>query len=496
MFRERIAEDEHEEGEGAERDSELFEFQKEDPENPRAWSSKKKVTNLAIIALMSVLSPLASSIFAPGIPQIADALKTSTTAVIACQTGFVIMLGIGPLLLAPLSETFGRRRLYLLCFGAFTLLQIPSALATGVGGLVALRTLTGFFGSVGVANGGGTISDMYDSSSRARILGWYLLGPLLGPCIGPILGGLILEHLSWPWLFWILLIISGTITLISAVFLRETYAPTILHARKTHLERKSASNSRNGNVKKYHYKNEDHRPLYQKICWSMKRPLKILFTQPIVLIMAAYQALIFSTTYSLYTQMPIIYGSGIPTKSSGYDFSAVQMGLTYLSPGLGFLAAVIFLVPKIDSIYQHLTAQNNGEPKPEYRLPIANIGSVFIPTSLFAFAWLVEFHVDWWITLVPLFFYGIGQVCVFNSTQNYYIDAFERYAASAIAAGALFRSLFGGVVPLFAGGLFELLGPGWGMSIFGFVALAIAPSPLFCYFGERVRKRFEVDLDY
>lgn len=93
------------------------------------------------------------------------------------------MLGIGPLILAPLSETFGRRVLYLSCFTGFTLLQIPSALTPNIEFLIVMRTLSGFFGSVSIANGGGTISDMCGPEERAGIFGWYLLGPLLGPTV-------------------------------------------------------------------------------------------------------------------------------------------------------------------------------------------------------------------------------------------------------------------------------------------------------------------------
>jgi hypothetical protein len=96
---------------------------------------------------------------------------------------------------------------------------------------------------------------------------------------------------------------------------------------------------------------------------------------------------------------------------------------------------------------------------------------------------------------LPTFFYGIGQVAIFNSVQNYYIDSFEKYAASAIAAGALFRSVIGGIVPLFTGGLIDKLGVGWGMSVFGFVSVALAPSPLvFWYYGEWLRTRFAINL--
>jgi hypothetical protein len=162
---------------------EVLAFNDTDPENPRQWSRKTKMANVAVIAAMSILSPLASSMFTPGIQQIADSLDSTPEVVIGCTTGFVIMLGLGPLFLAPLSETFGRRKLYLGCFTVFALLQIPSALAPNVETLVAMRTLSGFFGSVGIANGGGTISDMFEPSQRAGVFGWYLLGPLLGPTL-------------------------------------------------------------------------------------------------------------------------------------------------------------------------------------------------------------------------------------------------------------------------------------------------------------------------
>jgi MFS family permease len=452
--------------------------------------------------ISTVLSPLASSMFAPGIQQMAESFKTTESAVIACQTGYVAMLGIGPLILAPLSETFGRKILYLGCFGAFTVLQIPAALSPNVATLITARTITGFFGSmsslqtkcrnlgdsndrtgVGIANGGGTISDMYDPSERAGIFGWYLLGPLLGPTIGPLLGGTIMQNLTWPWIFWIMAIICAVNVTMGFLFLEESYVPVLLDHRKREHEKSEGGN--------YYYEGEDERPLSTKLYHSIQRPIKILFTQPIVLTMASYQALIFATTYSLYTQMPAIYGED----GKGYGFSMQQVGLLYLGPGLGFFISVLFVVPRIDTIFNHLTKSNNGKSKPEFRLPVANVGSLLIPISLFWFAWTVQFKVHWFVTILSTFFYGIGQVAVFNSTQNYYIDAFEKYAASAIAAGALFRSIIGGVIPMFTPALFDKFGVGWGMSVFAFVGVGLAPSPLlFYYFGEGLRERFAIEL--
>jgi hypothetical protein len=176
------------------------------------------------------------------------------------------------------------------------------------------------------------------------------------------------QRLGWRWIFWVLTIVCGTNTIIGYFFLKETYSPVLLAWRKRDYEQAEGSGI------KYRFEGEDPRPIRLKLLHSFQRPLKIL-AQPIVFVMSIYQALIFGTTYSLYTNMEEVY-------SGEYGFSTEQVGLLYLFPGLGFLVAVRTLVPRIDDIYNRLSKQNGGE-KPEYRLPMANIGAVLIPASLF-----------------------------------------------------------------------------------------------------------------
>lgn len=298
--------------------------------------------------------------------------------------------------------------------------------------------------------------------------------------MGPLFGGLIVENLGWRWVFWVLAIICSINTALGFLFLKESYAPVLLEARKLARERYDGG--------KYRIANQDDRPFWTKLLSSMQRPLRILFTQPIVFTMAIYQAIIFGTCYSLYTNFQAIFGDG-------YGFSTTKVGLMYLGPGVGFMIAVLFIVPKIDTVYNKLSARNKNTPKPEYRLPLANIGAILVPTSLFWFAWTVEYHVHWFPTIFSTVFFGLGQITVMNCVQNYYIDSFSQYAASAIAAGAVFRSFIGGIVPLFAPVLFDAVGYGWGISVFGFLSLVLTPSPLlFYYFGERLRVRFAIEL--
>jgi hypothetical protein len=81
------------------------------------------------------------------------------------------------------------------------------------------------------------------------------------------------------------------------------------------------------------------------------------------------------------------------------------------------------------------------------------------------------------------------------SLQTYLVDAFVRYAASAIAANTVLRSLVGALLPLSGLKMYDKIGLGWGNSLLGFIALALVPVPaLFAVYGERIRKKYPIEL--
>lgn len=93
--------------------------------------------------------------------------------------------------------------------------------------------------------------------------------------------------------------------------------------------------------------------------------------------------------------------------------------------------------------YQKKIAKNPGKARPEGRLVPAMIGSVFLPVGLFWFAWTTYPSVHWAASVVGSAFFGFGQVLLFISLINYVVDAYTVYAASALAANAILRGLFG-----------------------------------------------------
>ena len=76
------------------------------------------------------------------------------------------------------------------------------------------------------------------------------------------------------------------------------------------------------------------------------------------------------------------------------------------------------------------------------------------------------------------------------AVSTYLVDAFGVFAASAVAANTVLRSLGGAILPMAGGRMFDTLGMGWGSSLLAFIALAMVPVPVIFYrCGERVRSK-------
>jgi hypothetical protein len=86
--------------------------------------------------------------------------------------------------------------------------------------------------------------------------------------------------------------------------------------------------------------------------------------------------------------------------------------------------------------------------------------------------------------------FGMGYLCLFMALLNYLVDAYEVFAASAMAAASLSRSSFGAVLPFAAKPMYNNLGVDWATSLLGFFSLALCVVPfVFLKFGGKMRER-------
>jgi hypothetical protein len=156
--------------------------------------------------------------------------------------------------------------------------------------------------------------------------------------------------------------------------------------------------------------------------------------------------------YIFLQSYPIIF-SGI------YSFNRGEVGLTFLPIGVGALiSAGMYL--SWDSIL--LRAQRQQRPWSQNeemrRLPLACVAGPFFVISSFWLGWTARESVHWIVPTLAGILFGMGYLCLFMALLNYLVDAYEIFAASAMAAASLSRSSFGAVLPFAAKPMYEAMG--------------------------------------
>ncbi|MCJ1343178.1 hypothetical protein MMC31_001370 [Peltigera leucophlebia] len=474
---------------GSEPGSELIvwwdEPEDQNPENPMNWSSTKKWINILVISVISFLVPLVSSMLAPGVQLVMEDFNTSSTTFATFVVSiFVLGFACGPLLLAPLSEIYGRVIIYNITNVLFLAFTILCALSQNPSMLLAFRFLSGFAGVATITIGSGTIADIMPREKRGKAVSIWSVGPILGPMVGPIIGGYVAEVAGWRWMFWAISIAIGVVTIFTLVVLRETY-PVVLLERKAARLRKETGNP--------NYRSKLASDLTPKELFkhSIIRPLKMLICYPIVTIMCTYVAVLYGVLYLLFATYSFVF-------REVYGFSTSAAGLVFIAGGIGTLIGLFYVGYFSDETLRRRAAAGKTIT-PEDRLPliITIPGSLAFPIGLFVYGWSAEEHVHWIVPQIGTAITGFGSILIFIGIQTYLVDAFIEYAASVIGANAVLRGTAGALIPLGGLNMYDTLGWGWGNSLLAFIALAFAPMPwVFGLYGAKIRnlKRSQVRL--
>ena len=301
---------------------------------------------------------------------------------------------------------------------------------------------------------------------------------MLGPAIGPIAGGFIAQNTSWRWTFWATSIADGVIQIVGLFLLRETYPPKLLLAKANRLRKETGNNALHTEFE------HPERTLVNTLKLSLIRPFKLLGTQPIIQVLALYMAYIYGLIYLVLSTFPLVW-------ENQYHESVGIEGLNYISLGLGFFLGTQICAPLNDRIYRQLKSKNDNVGQPEFRIPLMIPGSVLVPVGLLIYGWCSQNHTHWIIPNTGAALFAAGVIIGFQCIQTYVVDAYTRFAASAIAAITVLRSLAGFGFPLFAPYVYDALGYGWGNSLCAFIGLGLGvPAPiLLWFFGRKLRER-------
>ncbi|MBE3109275.1 MAG: MFS transporter [Acidobacteria bacterium] len=445
----------------------------------RPPSNTPRIITSCMLGYTTMVSSFASSIFSPSIPAIAAQYNVSSVVATLGLTCYVLGFAFGPTFWAPLSELKGRRLGLVLSMFGFTIFSVATAAAKDLQTIIIGRFFAGLFGAGPLAVVAAVFSDMFDNSTRGIAITIFCMTVFTGPMFAPFVGGYIMENpaLGWRWTSWIPAMMGGVAFILNLLFLEETYPPAILVKKASELRRRTL----NWGI---HAKQEEIEVDFRELVrHNFSRPMRILFGEPIVLLISVYTAFIYGLLYLFITAYPTVY-------QQIHGFSPGQSGLPFIGLIIGQFFAGVFVLAQ-QPWYMRKLKENGGVAVPEWRLPTVAVGGVAFALGLFWFGWTgFSPDVHWIVPTASGVLTGFGLLCIFLQSINYLVDAYLMFAASAIAANTFLRSLAGAAFPLFAQQMFKGLGVNWAATLLGCVAIVLIPIPvLFYFYGARLRAK-------
>ncbi|OSD04427.1 MFS general substrate transporter [Trametes coccinea BRFM310] len=458
----------------------LVTWKEGDPEDPRNWSSLYRWYITAVCAIAVVQVAFASAVITGDFRDIEHEFHVGEVVTALSVSLMVVGFGLGPLCWSPLSELYGRRPIWVIPSLIYVIFNIPCAVAKNIQTLLICRFFCGVFASAPLTLAGGTISDVWDNNERGLAIALFAAAPYGGPVLGPIVGGFVGENIGWRWIIWVNMIFAGVVTAFTMT-IPETFAPVLLRKRAQRLREETGDPTITTEQELF------KASLSQIITETLLRPFQMIVTEPILLLMSLYIALIYGLLYAFFFSYPVVFGED-------YAWNDGMVGLTFCSVLIG-VAIALFVTPRIERDYLRRAAEKGGHADPEDRLPGMMIGCWFVPISLFIFGWTSPPAVmpgggNWVGPVSSGIPFGFGMVIIYFSANAYLIDAFPGYVASALAAKTVIRSGSGAAMPLFITAMYHNLGNGWAASTWAFISLAMIPIPfLFYRYGRAIRAR-------
>lgn len=453
-----------------------------------------------LLGYTTLTAAFASSIFSTATTAVALHFGVSTEVGILGLSLYVLGFATGPIVWAPLSELKGRKLPLMIAMFGFSIFSIGAAVGKDLQTVLICRFFGGVFGSCPLAVVAAVFSDMFDARTRGLAITVFSMTVFTGPLLAPFIGGFTVmnKNLGWRWTQYFVAIMGFLAFGLNVIFLEETYPPVVLVQKASELRRRTL----NWGI---HSKQEEIEvDLRELVTKNFSRPLRLLVTEPIVLLLSIYMAFIYGLLYLFLTAYPIVFQQ-IHGMNPGIG------GLPYFGMVFGMILAGAYIV-YTQGDYNKKLAANNGVTIPEWRLPPAIMGGISFTLGLFWFGWSgYRADIHWIAPTLSGLLTGFGLLSIFLQSLNYLVDAYLMLyatppllrfsyfhsfkltlssAASAIAANTFLRSLAGAVFPLFSLYMFKALGVNWAGTLLGCVALILAPIPaIFWKYGAKIRER-------
>ena len=469
------------------------------------FTKSQKLGIVLLVALASVYSPLSSFIYYPALTAVAGDLHTTISKVNLTITSYMVVSGVGPMILGSIADQLGRRPVYLFMFLMYVIANVGLALQTSYPALLLLRMLQSAGGSATIGLGYGVVGDITESSERGAYMGIFGCGPNVAPSLGPILGGVLAQKAGWRWIFGFLAI-SGALSLVLiAVILPETARNVVGNGSR------SSPGWNKSILKLWEEKSILSSGQQTGVSEDMPRITKLRIPNPIrsvsILLYKDTAPVVFVNAV-FYTAYCCLQASLSSLFITIYGYKELEAGLVYMPFGVGcFIAsllscklrhshavlhnwvqiitnAVRYQAKILTNDYRCIanrqglpTSSNNSSQSQTLAFPIfrARLRSMvyLLPLStlcLLAYGWVLEYHLHPSISLLLQFFIGGSITIIFNACGTLLVDLHPSCPSTAQASLNIVRCTFAAAGLAALQPLINAVGTGWCFTMIALVS--------------------------
>ncbi|KAG9566916.1 MFS general substrate transporter, partial [Aureobasidium melanogenum] len=449
-----------------------------DQADPHNWSRTKRTWTTVLLFCLVFSQGWVSACDSNVTKPSAKEFHVSQTSETLATALFLLGISLGSLIVGPLSEELGRNPVYLVPSFLYLCFLLGDALSPNFGAQIAFRFLSGLASSSTLSIYGGSLADLYTTEERNKVWPVFALSPLLSPILSPVAGGWIDGHISWRWVYWIGLIMSGAVFLVALFFLPETSSPMIIQWRAHHLRVVTGSD-------RYTCELEGKESLGQRLAHNLQRPAKFFTTEPIIMALGFYLVVIYIVIFDFLNGFEFVF-------TDTWGLSPGDTALAFLGICLGSVISVA-LMPLIYMVHRKVSKKGeDAESSPETLLLPAMVASPFFSISIFWLAWTSYRSVSYWSSYVSTVLFGYSMTALFVSSYSYIINIYGTYSSSALGSVTMARYFVAAGMVVAARPMYQGIGHHWALSFLGCLGVICLPVPWLIHaFGKKLRDKSE-----
>lgn len=261
---------------------------------------RKYLKLVLVLGALSAIGPLTIDAYLPALPELSAELGATDSQAQLTITGLLLGLGLGQLIIGPLSDAVGRRRPLLIGLTAHALMSVLCALAPSIAILSITRTLQGLAGAAVAVVAMAVVRDLFSGVKAAQLLSRLILVLGVAPILAPSLGSALLTVTSWKGIFVVLAVAAVALFALAFFALPETLP----------VSRRQPARIR-----------------------SSLRSYRVLFTDRMFVVMVLVAGLMFATLFAYISGAPFVLQGiyGLSPQLFGFAFSANAVGLIVMT---------------------------------------------------------------------------------------------------------------------------------------------------------------------